>query len=117
MINITPWKNKVFFALSLASPHFIFYTFIGLETGWGEAGYYKMYAGYRCFPQVGKIKYLSQEGTVRAVLFYILSQHFFAITISQLFCLILKLAVRLCCLYYPFGQVFGHGGRHTRIMP
>jgi hypothetical protein len=35
MSNITSGKNKVFFASKFGIAPFYFYTFIGLETGWG----------------------------------------------------------------------------------
>jgi len=38
MINTELGKNKVFFAPKFGLSPFYFYTFIGEETGWGEAG-------------------------------------------------------------------------------
>jgi len=60
------------------------------------------------------------DRTVFAVLFfYVLSPPLCAITMSRPLNLIaLKLVAELLCfLYYPSGQVFGHGGRHTQITP
>ena len=37
MINTTRGKNKVFSATKFGITQFYFYTFIGLETGWGDA--------------------------------------------------------------------------------
>jgi hypothetical protein len=118
MINITLRKNKVFFAPKFGFAPFYFYTFIVKGAGWGEAGWCKGVCRLLMFSARGETAYnncFSQGGRLLPSFFYILSQPFFAITISQLLSSILKLAVRLCCFYYPFGQVFGHGGRLMRI--
>jgi hypothetical protein len=117
MINITLGKNKVFLLQSLALHHFNFILLLEEGRLGGSRVAQRTEPVVDVFREGGNTynNHFYQAGRLLPSFFYILSQHFFAITISWLLSSILKLAVRLCCFYYPFGQVFGPGGLHTRI--
>jgi hypothetical protein len=72
MINTASGKNKVFFALKFGFAPFYFYTFIGLGTGWGEAGRRKRLCQLLMFSARGKLPIINlltrQDGLCRPFL-------------------------------------------------